>query len=893
MCAHALRRTFLAALLATLPALAAPEDARSTAEQAGGFYVIVAGQGQTVQPGSRFGLAVRLVNTAAVEGVEVGLLRVLSGGPEIGCESARTDSGGVALVSCQAGFTPFRTQVLVTLGDEFGRVAPDFGITIQPPFMVEGFTKLQGDRITVPRGAEFELAVQVVRNGAPVDGLRLTLTRTPSEIPVSCPGQIFTDAQGQARALCSSLDDLEVDATVLITMRDNQGNQVTFTVFLLAQDLLSDGLFKVSGDDQAVTSGTALAFPLVARIVRSGRPADGIRLRIGVSDPRLLVCPKEVTSSLGGLVFISCASGPIINNGFVAVYVNDDEGVSLIEPFRVSVIGQELGVASRFALSSRSPIRAEAGTTVDRAVVVATLDSADQPIGGVPVFFSSNQNITFSPSVSISAADGFAPSRLTFGCPGGSGEVRIGPSPGTATLRVPVEIVTGGPALLTRTQGNNQRGAPGERLDKVALVAALTDRCFNPSTRRQVNWRVSPPDAATLENVISTTDGRGRSSALVRLGQRPGKFQVTASFGELKATFDLEIVAAPGGLSVVSGANQTLPRNETSAPLIVELRSVGGFPIEGAAIDFAISEGSGALTRAQVLTDDSGRASTRFEAFGAFGPATVTARLGAVSALSPEQVPQGELLAEFRLVVGGRRAAVNIDSGFVNGASFAPGLTPGSFGSIFGRGLMEDITGVVAASGPPFPTSLRGVSLTIDNVPAPIIAIADTGANEQINFQVPFELAPGLSRVVLNNNGTLTELSGVRVRDTQPGIFEIDIQNGRYAAALHSDFRLVAPADPARPGETILLFLTGLGATVPDPGTNRPGPVPPARTSIPATVLLNGAPVSDFGAFYAPGLAAAYQINFTVPTDIATGEHELRVVSGAETSQSVKLPVRR
>jgi uncharacterized protein (TIGR03437 family) len=264
-----------------------------------------------------------------------------------------------------------------------------------------------------------------------------------------------------------------------------------------------------------------------------------------------------------------------------------------------------------------------------------------------------------------------------------------------------------------------------------------------------------------------------------------------------------------------------------------------------------------------------------------------------VSALSDERIPQGELLAEFRLVIGGRRAAVNVDSGFVNGASFRPGWTPGSFGSIFGTGLMEGVTGVVAASGPPFPTTLRGVGVTIDNVPAPIIAIADTGQGEQINLQVPFELAPGLSRVVLSNNGTQTVLEGVRVRGEQPGIFEVAIQNGVYAAALHADYRLVAPADPARPGETILLFLTGLGALVPDPGTNEPGPIPAARTSIRPTVLLDGAPVPDFGAFYAPGLAAAYQINFTIPDDITTGDHELTVVSGSEASQIVLLPVRR
>jgi hypothetical protein len=463
MCAHGLRRILFLALLTTLPAWAAPEDGPPAPEGAGGFYSIVSGQGQTVQPGSPFGLAVRLVGAPNVAGVEVKLIRVLSGGPNIACESTLTDSSGLAVVSCQAGHSPFKTQVLITLGDAFGRIAPDFGVTIQPPFLVEGFTKLQGDRITVPRGAEFELTVQVVRDGQPVDGLRLTLTRMPAEVPVSCPGQIFTDGQGLGRAQCSSLEDLEVDATVLITMRDSQGSSATFTVFLIAQDLLTDGVFKVSGDDQAATTGTALAFPLVARVIRSGRPAEGIPLSVGVSDQRLLVCPREVLTGPGGLATISCAAGPIIQNGFAAVFVNDGLGNALLEPFRVSVIGQQLGTASRFALSSNTPIRGDAGTTLDRGLVIATLDAADQPIGGVPVFFSSNQNITFNPSVSISAADGFAPTTLELGCPGGRGEIRVGPAPNTATLRIPVEIVTGGPSILTRVQGNNQSGAPQGR----------------------------------------------------------------------------------------------------------------------------------------------------------------------------------------------------------------------------------------------------------------------------------------------------------------------------------------------------------------------------------------------------------------------------------------------
>ncbi|MBI1358460.1 MAG: hypothetical protein GC160_29335 [Acidobacteria bacterium] len=891
MSACALRRNLILALVLSLPALAAPEGA--TPEQAGGFYSQVAGQGQTVQPGSPFGLAVRLVGAPTVAGVEVGLIRVLSGGPSITCLPALTDTTGLAVLSCQAGFTPFTTQVLVTLGDSSGRYAPDFGITIRPPVLAEGITKLQGDRITVPRGTEFEISVQVVRQGAPVEGLRLTLTRNPLEVPVSCPGVIYTDAQGQGRAMCSSLDDLETDATVLITLSDGQGRSATFTVFLLAQDLLSDGITKVSGDDQAATTGTALLFPLVARVIKNGRPTSGVRLRISVSDQRLLQCPLEVYSDDQGLATIACAAGPIAGNGFSLVYVNDDQGTALLEPFRVSVVAAALGAASEFRLQSASPLRVDAGTKVTDALVIAALDGAGNPVGGVPVFFSSNQNIEFSPSVAITPANGLATSSLTFGCPGGDGEIRVGPQPGTAILRIPVEVRTGGPALLTRVQGDGQTGAPGERLDKVALVVRLTDRCFNPARGRQVTWRVDQPGAATLENVISTTDGRGRSSALVRLGPKPGSLTVSASYGDLKRTFELEVVSAPGGLRSVSGDQQTLPRNSLSDPLTVELTSVDGFPLPNQPIDFAVTSGEGSLTAEQVLTDENGRASTTLQATGSFGPVTVEAKLSSPAALADEALAQAELSVQFHLVVGGRRAAVNVDSGFVNGASFQPGLTPGSFASIFGTGLMEGIVGVVAASGPPFPTTLRGVKVTIDDVAAPIIAIADTGQGEQINFQVPFEIAPGYSRIVLSNNGTETVFERVYVVDALPGIFEVAIQNGLYAAALHADYRLVAPADPARPGETILLFLTGLGAISPDPGTNAPGPVPPARTAVAPVVLLDGAPVSNFGGFYAPGLAAAYQVNFTVPDGITTGNHEVRVTSGPHSSQTVTLPVRR
>ena len=113
-----------------------------------------------------------------------------------------------------------------------------------------------------------------------------------------------------------------------------------------------------------------------------------------------------------------------------------------------------------------------------------------------------------------------------------------------------------------------------------------------------------------------------------------------------------------------------------------------------------------------------------------------------------------------------------------------------------------------------------------------------------------------------------------RTHLVQPGIFQITLPEGLFAAALHSDFSPVTPDNPARPSEVILLFLTGLGSTEPPIGTNVPGPVPAATSVIEPTVTVDGLPAKVFGSFYAPTLVAVYQINFVVPTTAPSGKLE-------------------
>jgi uncharacterized protein (TIGR03437 family) len=232
--------------------------------------------------------------------------------------------------------------------------------------------------------------------------------------------------------------------------------------------------------------------------------------------------------------------------------------------------------------------------------------------------------------------------------------------------------------------------------------------------------------------------------------------------------------------------------------------------------------------------------------------------------------------------------------GFVNAASFLVGWTPGSAASIFGTGLMEAINGIDLPSQAPFPTRYRGVRVLVNGSPAPILGLANVNGTEQINLQVPVETAPGTATVSLENNDSVASFPGVVINRAQPGIFVTPLESGvLVAAVLHADFTRVTPANPARPGEAVALFLTGLGPTNPPILTNTPGPAaePFARTVDTPVVTVDGAEAQMLISLYAPSLYTAYQINFVVPPGTAAGNRQLRITSGGVASNVANLPV--
>ncbi len=205
--------------------------------------------------------------------------------------------------------------------------------------------------------------------------------------------------------------------------------------------------------------------------------------------------------------------------------------------------------------------------------------------------------------------------------------------------------------------------------------------------------------------------------------------------------------------------------------------------------------------------------------------------------------------------------------GVINGASFAPPTFPiaaGTIVSLFGSGMAA---GTVLAATTPLPTTLGGVVVTVNGVPAPLFFVSAL----QINLQVPFATAGTLATIVVANGGVPSNTVLVPLAATSPGVFSTTLNGLGPGIIVHSlTFLPVTEADPTSPGEFVSILLTGLGAVQPPLGDGVAGPAiePLSRTTDPNIAVLFGfealqGVIQFSGA--APGFVGLYQINVEVP----------------------------
>ncbi len=210
-------------------------------------------------------------------------------------------------------------------------------------------------------------------------------------------------------------------------------------------------------------------------------------------------------------------------------------------------------------------------------------------------------------------------------------------------------------------------------------------------------------------------------------------------------------------------------------------------------------------------------------------------------------------------------------AGIVNAASSAPftaGIAPGELLTLYGTNLADSL---VVAPSIPFPIALGNVQVTINGVAAPIYYVSAT----QISAIVPYELDAGIAQVQVITDGNPSNTITMFTNLTSVGVFSM-AQNGLgYGAVEHANGSLVSPTNPAAIGETVSVYLTGLGAVSPGIADGAAGVFSATTNTIMADISGVTATITYSG--LAPQLAGLYQVNVTVPSGVTAGDNFLDI----------------
>ncbi|MCC6586675.1 MAG: IPT/TIG domain-containing protein [Bryobacterales bacterium] len=233
-------------------------------------------------------------------------------------------------------------------------------------------------------------------------------------------------------------------------------------------------------------------------------------------------------------------------------------------------------------------------------------------------------------------------------------------------------------------------------------------------------------------------------------------------------------------------------------------------------------------------------------------------------------------------------------SSIVNGASALPGpLAPNTIVTVYGTNLCFSTRALAANDirDGRVPTLLpqTGVRVLIGGVPAPLYFVSP----KQINFLVPPDLVPGNVELQVIRDGVAGPEIKLRVESAAPSLFQLDETTPIVVA---SDGAIVSSQRPARPGDVVILFATGLGPVVPPTtGGEIPKGATPLANSKRFALLWDSQIAPAQNILYvglAPGFPGLYQINFRLPPSPAGSRIPLRIAYDDLASQdTLSIPV--
>lgn len=223
------------------------------------------------------------------------------------------------------------------------------------------------------------------------------------------------------------------------------------------------------------------------------------------------------------------------------------------------------------------------------------------------------------------------------------------------------------------------------------------------------------------------------------------------------------------------------------------------------------------------------------------------------------------------------------NNGTVSLASYLPAFAPGGLISIFGRNLGQD-----ASAEPPYPTTLGGTCVTLNNTPIPLLM---TSAG-QINARIPENITVGATTVPqtlvvrsLDRRSSSTAQT-IRISRLAPALF-VDSATGRAAAYDGETGERISPDNPTTRDRYVSIYGVGFGLNFKRSGSTTLTELADKVEVFIGDPKMDQAEMDVRWAGLVPGLVGIYQVNFYVPWYRLRGEQILVVkVAGVESQRT-------
>jgi adhesin/invasin len=481
-------------------------------------------------------------------------------------------------------------------------------------------------------------------------------------------------------------------------------------------------------------------------------------------------------------------------------------------------------------------------------------------------------------------------------------------SPQYVTIVLEVTSATAPASLDPSPQGLffvGESGAPPTASQPVRLfVSSATPVAFqaSASTVDGADWLSVTPTKGVTSTQSTAQLAVVANPANLKPGIYTGDVTVALASGEIRTTNITIVVPSGSGAAPPANASAIAPRAGTCSPsklsltqtglinsfttragwpvpVIVRLADDCGDPVRDASVVASFSNGdlplSMPLTNSQV-----GLYSATWTPATAVPSTSVTVRAASHRLESATSVVIGAV------TTNPLPPPILLPNGVLDNFNPSAGspLAPGSMARAYGTDLAG---GPLQAPAVPLINSLGGTSLLIGGYEAPLYYVSPG----QVNVQIPVELESNRQHtVIVSANGQYSVSNSLTLAPAQPGL--LTGEDGMIIAHHAADFTLVSDGQPAKAGETIVVYLSGMGPTSPAIASGSASTDDePAPVQIVPTVTIDGNNVPVLFAGLSPGLVGVYQVKVRIPAGSTAGRLPMVVTQNDVPSNVAMLPV--